>query len=869
MKAPHMYLSAVLLCLVIGGCFAATEINLLQNGGFEDGSENWSIEVWEGTGEGIICRDEVKGGEKALRLSGSGKEIFIVTRQRVPILDTSAPVTLKGFWKAELNEGTSGARIIMRWINRAGEKITDEPVLQKPESFDWTAFEETWTPPDEAAGAILYLEIRGIDGTVWYDDVSLTQDVDVLDMQAVTPGGDPDALNIAVFDATAAGGRNYGAAGIYEVLDEAGIAVEYINDLRLDTLLRYDALVLPNVHRIGRASNEGLRSRFPELAWMLDPGAAISAYTRAGGGLILTHQSNGGVFFQVTPAPGVAEVIDKTYDIKATRFEDHPLTAGLEPFASSFSDSRIFETGPKGEAVMYNNSGHVLAAAGTFGAGKVAAIGLCPGIDENEAPVTPTGGEAQLMVNAAQWAGDAQWRDHTLVFTPTTVDLRDPADRVEQTVVAVPLSADAPARVPIEIVLVNEDIQQVFPEGDEAFSMEATRDPQTFSIDSAELEDGTYYVGVRLPADKEEAGAEFTDTEVVASVKNTAGFARFADSLPKAEFNWKSMNVHGGVNSLDTEEKIAEMARLAAEMNFDAVLYAAKPPNAYLYYNTEIGEKAPGFEDIDPLELAVKHCHANGLQLLVQFCTFREGSASQPSKFIREHPEYADWNPGDGPDISKHSGGVFGCPDRPEVRAYELSLIREMAENYDIDGISFDYIRYKNDKWCVCPYSQKKFAEYHENHPDLNEAQARRQFAEEAIVSFTWEVRELLDEFDREMILHGYCHPTWANKFPLNYLSFRASAHWTQPGRGGPWTLERVFEASKRNVELADDHVEFMTAAPMCDVGYYGHHKPPERLRRELRLISHAGAPDIMVYLYSTLVRAPELRQVLTEEFAE
>ena len=127
----------------------------------------------------------------------------------------------------------------------------------------------------------------------------------------------------------------------------------------------------------------------------------------------------------------------------------------------------------------------------------------------------------------------------------------------------------------------------------------------------------------------------------------------------------------------------------------------------------------------------------------------------------------------------------------------------------------------------------------------------------------------MLDEVRPEAMLHGYCHPQWANRFPLNYLSFRASAHWTQPGRGGPWALQRVHESAKRNVELADDYVDFMKAAPMADTGYFGHQKPSERFRRELRLIGDAGAPAVMVYLYSTLMRDPELRATIAEELAD
>ena len=51
-------------------------------------------------------------------------------------------------------------------------------------------------------------------------------------------------------------------------------------------------------------------------------------------------------------------------------------------------------------------------------------------------------------------------------------------------------------------------------------------------------------------------------------------------------------------------------------------------------------------------------------------------------------------------------------------------------------------------------------------------------------MSFTWEVRKLLDSLRPGLILHGYCHPSWANRFSLQYLSSAASAHGDQPGRG-------------------------------------------------------------------------------------
>ncbi len=838
---------------------AAEDIELVTNGGFEaaETPRRWDVRAWQGDGDFTIDTEQTREGEQSLRLTGSSGDASVVARQHVGLLKHSQPLTLTGAWRSTVEEG-AGARLVLRWLDDAGKKIRDEPALGAEDPFDWQPFELTATPPPTAAGANIYLEIWECEGTVWFDGVSATQAVEPPTVEDFRVAKTPETVTVGVFDANAAGGRGFGAGGIHDVLSALdGVSSELITDLSLAALAAYDCIILPNVHSWGAAGTPGLLARRPELAWAGDPRACLRAYVRMGGGLILTHQSNG-TSSALSPSivPSVLYAPDRTLDPTPSEIAEHPVTSGIDEIRPTFTDARIVEAGPNGEVLLRNEDGTPLAVAGGTGAGRVVGIGLCPGIDTEEEPVAVSAGEAAFLANAVRWSGADDARDYALVAAPDSIVLRTPEDALSVTLSTVAASEEAPEKLDVQLSLLDEDFAAL--EKFDSMTVTLSRgEAPTVEISPEQLDDATYYVAASV------GGSD--DNEVIATVENQSGYARMADTLPKPDFEWTSMNVHQP-QGLETEEEIAEMARLAKEMNFDAVLYAAKPPNAYLYYDTEIGEKAPDFEDIDPLELVVKHCHKQGLDVLVQFCTFREGSASQPSKFMREHPEWADWNPGDGPDLSEHEHGVFGCPDRPQVREYELSLMREMAENYDIDGFSFDYIRYKNDRWCVCPFSKRHFADWWEEHPDLTRAQARAKHAEEQIVSFTWEVREMLDEVKPDAILHGYCHPEWANRFPLNYLSFRASAHWTQPGRGGPWSLQQVHERSERNVDLADDHVDFMKAAPMADTGYFGHHKPTERFRRELRLVADAGAPAVMVYLYSTLVRDPKLRATIAEE---
>jgi uncharacterized lipoprotein YddW (UPF0748 family) len=49
------------------------------------------------------------------------------------------------------------------------------------------------------------------------------------------------------------------------------------------------------------------------------------------------------------------------------------------------------------------------------------------------------------------------------------------------------------------------------------------------------------------------------------------------------------------------------------------------------------------------------------------------------------------------------------CPSNPENRNLEIRAVREIVENYDIDGIHLDYIRYPNFRNCYCSGCHERF----------------------------------------------------------------------------------------------------------------------------------------------------------------
>ena len=94
------------------------------------------------------------------------------------------------------------------------------------------------------------------------------------------------------------------------------------------------------------------------------------------------------------------------------------------------------------------------------------------------------------------------------------------------------------------------------------------------------------------------------------------------------------------------------------------------------------GRSTPGY---DPLEFAINACHERGIECHAWFVAYPMGAVAK----------------GQGHMSPKAKSLVRVCqdeytldPGEPETTEYLLSLVKELVQKYDIDGIHFDYIRY-------------------------------------------------------------------------------------------------------------------------------------------------------------------------------
>lgn len=107
--------------------------------------------------------------------------------------------------------------------------------------------------------------------------------------------------------------------------------------------------------------------------------------------------------------------------------------------------------------------------------------------------------------------------------------------------------------------------------------------------------------------------------------------------------------------------------------------------------------KDPGW---DPLQFALQEAHGLGLELHAWINTFPAWKAenapptrSEPLHPLLAHPDWVVCDSAGNP-MQPKAGYISFSPGNPQVQKHIQNVVFDIVENYDVDGLHFDYIRY-------------------------------------------------------------------------------------------------------------------------------------------------------------------------------
>ena len=160
--------------------------------------------------------------------------------------------------------------------------------------------------------------------------------------------------------------------------------------------------------------------------------------------------------------------------------------------------------------------------------------------------------------------------------------------------------------------------------------------------------------------------------------------------------------MHFRSGTAGTPEQIRALVNEAADAGVQFLLPIAKSTGGAAFYDSKILPHAHA--DFDPLKVLVDAADERGLKVYPWLCANAEGGAN-PSPFLEAHPDWCMVN-----SEGKRVGALD--PSSAEARSHIASIVREIAENYDIDGISLDYVRYSSPgRFCYCDRCKAAFKE--------------------------------------------------------------------------------------------------------------------------------------------------------------
>jgi len=179
---------------------------------------------------------------------------------------------------------------------------------------------------------------------------------------------------------------------------------------------------------------------------------------------------------------------------------------------------------------------------------------------------------------------------------------------------------------------------------------------------------------------------------------------------------------------LESKSKIAEFVDTAKRIGFNT-LFVQVRGRGDAYYTSSFVPKAEALAhdpSFDPLEYVVRMAHIYELKVHAWFNVFYLWSSKSSPKsdrhLMNNHPE---WMCRDDNGVSmldfkqnqlrkKAIEGIYLSPENPEVHAHILKVLKEVAANYNIDGIHLDYVRYPErdfgfGKTLIAEYTNKYF----------------------------------------------------------------------------------------------------------------------------------------------------------------
>lgn len=236
----------------------------------------------------------------------------------------------------------------------------------------------------------------------------------------------------------------------------------------------------------------------------------------------------------------------------------------------------------------------------------------------------------------------------------------------------------------------------------------------------------------------------------------------------------------------DSPEQIANLMENCRQAGFNTVLFQVRG-NGTAFYRSEIepmDHADPGF---DQLTVACREAHRRGMALQAWINVMPGWRGPNPpsdaGQLYNAHPDWF-WYSASGERHPLINWYVSLNPCLPEVRAYLVSVAREIVERYPVDGLHLDYIRMPFDE-------SPKGVDYSHDAPTLalfkeatgktpaQDKAAWSAWRTEQVTRVVADIRAMMRQVRPRVLLTAAC---WANIEGVRKEHFQDGPAWLRQG---------------------------------------------------------------------------------------
>ncbi len=327
----------------------------------------------------------------------------------------------------------------------------------------------------------------------------------------------------------------------------------------------------------------------------------------------------------------------------------------------------------------------------------------------------------------------------------------------------------------------------------------------------------------------------------------------------------------------------------AGTANFNIVYFQARGAADAIYRSsiepcaTVLCGRLGGTPSYDPLEVAVRAAHDNGIELhawlnaltglssgnTASCASLVESEAGNPRHILLDHPEWAMVDDaGVRQPCPNAEEYVWLSPAVPEVRSRLASVAADIARRYAVDGIHLDRIRYPGSRWSHDAASLAAFGRSPAGDPG-GWAQFRRDLVSLTVRETFDSVRAVRDRIPLSVAAWGIYEDKWGWNSSRGYAQYLQDPHaWAAGGFldvSAPMTYYTITPQLCAFADwacLLDDHLASYRAAGRHLFMGIPANKGAAEVIRQINLGRSRGAQGFSVYSFSSAEAAGLFEQL-------